>query len=513
LGWTIGSPGTTNSLDDLERSEVILVIGANPTSSAPIVGYAIKRAVRYKGAKLLLVDPQQTKLSSFAHLWLRPKIGTDVALINGLARVIVTEGLLDEEFVTRRTDNFEALSKGLEKYTPEYVEETSGISSQEVRRAARLFAEANQASIVYGNGITQHVTGTDSVMALVNLATLTGNTERRGAGIYALQRDNNGQGACDMGALPDFLPGYQSVDDVQARKNFTERWGVKLPTDTGLTALEMIEQAKEGKLKGMYIVGENPALSFPQLSLVRDALADLDFLVVQDMFLTETAKLASVVLPAASFAEKEGTFTNFEGRVQQVRQAIKPLGDSLPDWEIILRLANKMGCPMPYSSLQEIMDEIRETVPLCQSTGYADTEIKSRFFPVQYVSQSETSKDGYPLTLLTGSILYQFGTGSRSSRASRLKKFQHDAFVEVSQADAQRLGITQDDEVKVISPVGEVTAKARPTNTLPEGILFMPISFPASPVSGLFTIALDSRSKTPSLKACTVRLERIDSHG
>lgn len=507
LGWTLGSPGSTNTLDDLERSEVILVIGANPTSSAPIVGYTIKRAAKYKGAKLLLVDPQQTKLSSFAHLWLRPKIGTDLALINGLAKVITDEGLLDEESVARKTENFEALSKGLEAYTPEYVEETSGVSSQEVRRVAQLFAEANRASIVYGNGITQYVNGTDSVMALANLAMLTE------ASIYALQRDNNGQGACDMGALPDFLPGYQGVDDAQARRNFAERWGIELPTDAGLTALEMIGQAKEGKIKGIYIVGENPALSFPQLSLVRDALAGLDFLVVQDMFLTETAKLATVVLPAASFAEKEGTFTNFEGRVQQVRQAIKPPGDSLPDWEIILQLANKMGCPMPYSSLQEVVDEIKEMVPLYQDTGYAGSEIKGRFSPVQHVTQAETSKDGYPLTLLTGTTLYQFGTGSRSSRTSRLKKFQPEAFVEVSQVDAQRLGISQDDEVKVVSPVGEVSAKARFTNTLPEGILFMPISFPASPVNELFSIALDSQAKTPSVKACAVRLERIESHG
>jgi len=539
LGWALGSPRTTNSLYDLERSDVILVIGANPTSSAPIVGYSIKRAVRYNGAKLLLVDPQQTKLSSFAHLWLRPKIGTDLAFINGLAQVIITEGLLNEESVTRRIDTFEELSKVLKIYTLEYVERTSGISSQDVRHTAQLFAESNQASIVYGNGITQHVTGTDSVMALANLSILTGSIGRRGASIYALQRDSNGQGACDMGTLPDFLPGYQSVEDAQARRNFAERWGVELPDGTGLTALEMIEQAKEGKLKGMYIVGENPALSFPHLSLVRDALARLDFLVVQDIFLTETAKLATVVLPAASFAEKEGTFTNFEGRVQQVRQAIKPLGDSLPDWEIILGLADKMDFPMPYHFLQGVKHEIEEMVPLYQGIGYTNSEIKNlyqseldsvpsgtrhlekdqlpnesgHFSPVQYVPQGETSKDGYSLTLLTGSTLYQFGTGSRSSRASRLKKFQHEAFVELSQSDAQRLGITQDDEVKVISPVGEVTVKARPTNALPEGILFMPISFPASPVSELFSISLDPRSKTPSLKSCTVRLERTDSHG
>ena len=539
LGWTLGSPGTTNSLDDLERSEVILVIGANPASSAPIVGYAIKRAVRYKGAKLLLVDPQQTKLSSFAYLWLRPKIGTDLALINGLARVIVAEGLLDDEFVARRTDNFEALSKGLEVYTPEYVEDISGVPNQEVRHAARIFAGANQASIVYGNGITQYVTGTDSVMALANLAMLTGNIGRRGAGIYALQRDNNGQGACDTGALPDFLPGYQSVEDAQARKNFAERWGIPLPADIGLTALEMIEQAKEGRIKGMYIMGENPALSFPQLSLVREALSCLDFLVVQDMFLTETAKLATVVLPAVSFAEKEGTFTNFEGRVQQVHKAIRPLGDSLSDWETILQLANKMGCPMPYSSLREVMDEIEEMVPLYQGIGYTDSEIKGlyqpeldsgrsgtrrlykgqfpsgfgRFSPVQYTPKPEISEKEYPFTLLTGTTLYQFGTGSRSSRSRRLKRFQPEAFVEISESDAKRLEISHGDGVKVTSPMGEVTAMVTVTDTLPRGMLFMPISFPASPVSELFSIVFDPQAKTPALKTCAVRLERIDSHG
>jgi formate dehydrogenase alpha subunit len=520
LGWPLGLPRTTNSLDELESSDVILVIGANPTSSAPIIGYAIKRAVRYKGAKLLLVDPQQTKLSSFANLWLRPKIGTDIALINGLAKVIIDEGLLDEEFVIKKTNNFEVLNKSLELCTPEYVEETSGVSSQEVLLAARLFAEANQASIVYGNGITQHVTGTDGVMALANLAMLTGNIGRRGTGIYALQRDGNGQGACDMGALPDFLPGYQSIEYAQTRKNFTARWGIDLPADAGLTALEMIEQAKDKKVKGMYIVGENPALSFPQLSLVRDTLASLDFLIVQDLFLTETAKLANVILPTVSFAEKEGTFTNFEGRVQQLRQAITPLGDSLPDWEIILQLANKMGCPMPFSSLHEVIDEIKEMVPSYKAElgssplgNRSSYKVQSpngfnSFSPVQYIPQSETIEDEYPLTLLSGSILYQFGAGSRSSRASRLKKFQPNAFIEVSQADAHRLGINQDDNVKVISPVGEVTTKARPINTLPEGILFMPISFPASPINELFSIALDPKAKTPSFKACTVKLEK-----
>ena len=539
LGWSIGFPGTTNSLDELEQSGVIMVIGANPVTSAPVVGYAIKRAVRYKGAKLLLVDPRQTKLTSFAHLWLRPKLGTDVALINGLARVIIDEELFDKEFVARKTDNFTELARSLETYTPEYVAETTGVPSQDVQLAARIFAGEGRASIVYGNGITQHVTGTDSVMALANVAMLTGNIGRRGGGIFALQRENNAQGSCDMGSLPDFLPGYQVIDDTQARKNFEERWGVCLPTDAGLTALEMIEQANEGSLKGMLIVGENPALSFPNPSFVKKALASLDFLVVADMFLTETAELAAVVLPAAAFAEKEGTFTNFEGRVQRVRKAIEPHGDSLPDWEIILQLASGMGYPMPYSSPQQVMDEIEELVPLYQCLAYADFETEDldwadlesgrlrtmrlyqgpfpsgfeRFSPVEYTPPTNVSGDGYPLTLISGSILHHFGSGSRSLRASRLKKFSPHAWVEISQADAKHLGFSDGNVVKVLSPVGEVTTTIRLTDTLPSGMLFMPMSFPETPVNELFGIALDPRAKTPAFKQCSVRLERISADG
>jgi predicted molibdopterin-dependent oxidoreductase YjgC len=342
-----------------------------------------------------------------------------------------------------------------------------------------------------------------------------------------------------MGALPDFLPGYQSVDDAQARKKFGELWGVDLPAECGLTAVEMIGQARGGKIKGMYIVGENPALSFPHTTLTREALASLEFLTVEDMFVTETAKLATVVLPAAGFAEKEGTFTNFEGRLQRVRKAIKPLGDSLPDWEIILRLADRMGCPMPYSSLQQVRDEIAELIPFYQDIGSADSEAKElfrarlddsplasrriyggqfpkgfgRFSPVQYIPGAEFSEDEYPFTLLSGSTLCHSGSGVRSSRASRLKRFQPDAFVEINESDAERLGISPGDEVKVVSPLGEITARTRITDTLAQGMLFMPVSFSESPVNALFDIVLDPQSKNPSLKACAVRLERSEPGG
>jgi len=533
LGSSIGFSGTTNYLSNLEQAQVIMVVGADPSVSAPIVEYAIKRAVKYKGAKLILIDPRQTKLSPFAHLCLRPKIGTDVVLLNSLAKVIIDEGLLDEEFVARRTDNFEALMKVLERYSPEYAEAVTSIPSDEIRAAARLYAKASGAAIVYGTGITQFVNGTDGVKAIPNLALLTGNIGRRGGGIYALQRENNGQGACDMGALPDFLPGYQGVADVKMRKKFEEYWKVDLPTDPGLTAVEIVEQAKEGKIKGLYIVGENPILSFPHSSLVAEAFASLDFLVVQDMFLTETARLANVVLPAASFAEKEGTFTNFEGKVNKVRKAVDAPGESLSDWEIILRLADKMGSPLPFSSLQEVMGEIEELVPFYE--GYMDSKslyeaepdvsetrrnnlgqlLKgfARFSPIEYIPPVGREKEDYPFTLLTGTVLYHFGTGARSSRASRPKKLLPQGFVEIGESDAKKLGISDSDQVKLISPVAELIAVARITETLPDGAVFMPISFQDTPVNRLFKIVLDPKAKTPSLKACSVRIERIGPHG
>jgi len=526
LGSSLGFSGTTNYLSDLEQTDLILVVGADPSSSAPVVGYAIKRAVKQRGVKLLLIDPRQTGLSLFAHLWLRPEVGTDVALINGLAKVIIDEGLLDEEFVTRRTDNFEAFDESLKKYTLKYVEKTTGVTSQEIRAAARLYAGASRAAIVYGMGITQHTTGMNGVGALANLALLTGNIGRKGGGIYALQRANNGQGACDMGTLPKFLPGYQSVADAQARERFEKRWGTSLPAEAGLTTLEIMEQVKKEKIKSMYIMGENPVLSFPNSKLITEILASLDFLVVQDMFLTETAKLANVVLPAASFAEKDGTFTNFEGRVQRVQKAIAPLGESLPDWEIVARLADKMGYPLPFSYLQDVMNEIEELVPSYEA--YTDSEKQdelaygetgrtsgrpllkgfARFSTTEYAPQAGERKSDYPFTLLTGTTLYHFGTGSRSSRAGRLKKFSPRSFVEICESDAKKLAIADGEEVKVISAVGEVTTTVKITDTLRKGMLFMPFSFPETPVNELFDIVLDPETKAPSLKTCSVKIEK-----
>ena len=330
-----------------------------------------------------------------------------------------------------------------------------------------------------------------------------------------------------MGTLPKFLPGYQSVTDSQARERFQKCWGASLPAEAGLTTLEIMEQVKSGKVKSMYIMGEDPVLSFPNPRLVTEILTSLDFLVVQDMFLTETAKLANVVLPAASFAEKEGTFTNFEGRVNRVRKAIEPIGESLPDWEIVVRLADKMGCPFPFSSVQDVMSEIEELVPSYEA--YTDSEKQdelgfretgrtygsqllkgfARFSPTEYIPQAREGKSDYQFTLLAGTTLYHFGTGNRSSRAWRLRKFSPRSFVEICESDAGKLAVNDGEEVKIISAVGAVTAIVKITDTLRKGMLFMPVSFPETPVNALFDIVLNPKTKEPSLKACSVKIEKI----
>ena len=491
-------------LDTLEQSDVIMVIGADPSSSAPIMEYAIKRAVRFKGASLILVDPRRTKLASFAHLWLRPRVGSDVALLDGLARVIIDEDLLDKDFVARRTNNLEELARALDKYSPEDTEAITGIPAETIRAAARLYAGAGRASVVYGSGITQYPSGTDSIKALANLVLLTGNAKASGGGVYPIMRESNARGAGEMGVLPDFLPGYQSVVDAGARRRFEECWGVSLPAKPGLTAVEIIEQAKKEGIKGLYVVGENPVLSFPHSRLVSEVLTSLDFLIVQDIFLSATAELATVVLPAASFAEKEGTFTNFEGRVNRIRKAIEPIGESLPDWEIVRRLAERMGYPLPFSSPQQIMDEVEELVP-----HQAELEGPLHFSPVEYAPLPDGAKEDYPFVLLTGTTLHHQGTGSRSSRARRLVKFSPQPFLEIGAPDAIKVAVTNGDRARIISPTGEVSATVRITDTLPEGMLFMPVSFPEAPVNGLFDIALDTEAKTPALKSCYVKVEKV----
>lgn len=536
LGASIGYAGTTGSIGALERSGVIIVIGANPEISAPAVAYAIKRAVRFKGAGLIVIDPRETPLTRFARLWLRPVEGTDIALLNGLARVIVSEGRHDEEFVTRKTDNFSGWAESLERYRPAYVEGVTGVPRKDIQMAARLLGGAEEASIIYGNGITQRASGASAVVAIANLAMLTGNTGRCG-GVFALQRENNAHGAGDMGTLPAYLPGYQSINDAENRQRFVDRWGSPLPETEGLTALEMMESARSGKLKGMLVMGENPVTGFPQPGKVREALSSLEFLVVADMFLTETARLAKFVLPVSSFAEKEGTFTNFEGRVQRLRKAIEPVGESLPDAEIILKLAAEMDSPLPYASQREVAEEIEEMVPLYHNLARGDVDTWGqdwgngadnkpgtrrlykglfpsgfgRFSAVEFKSPPENQTDEYPLTLMAGSSRFGFGGGSRSSRSSRLSRYVSRTFLEISPADAADLGIDQGENVRVISPHGQLETGITINNSLRPGEIFIPIFYPETPVHELFSSDYDNLARAPALKSCAVRLERVPS--
>ena len=535
LGRTIGFPGSTSSLDEVEKSDVILLIGANPVACAPAVGYAIKRAVRFGAARLILIDPRETKLATFARVWLRPKVGTDLALLAAIAGVIVDEGLYDLEFVERCTDNFDEMVKLSGRFKNGSAAGVTGVPAADIELAARIFGKAERASIVFGDGICRQIGGADCVSALANLAMLTGSIGRRGGGLFALKPEANAQGACDMGALPDFLPGYRSVEDSHARSGFEERWGVSLPASSGTTALEMTEPENIGKIRAMLIVGENPVAALPEPSAVRRALSSLDFLVVTDMFLTETAKLATLVLPAASFAEKEGTFTNFEGRVRPLRKVVSSPGESLTDLEVILRLAAHMGKKMPYSSPGEVMDEIREMIPSysgptdsAQEASYSDFEPKggfsgtgrlhggifptgfSRFCPPEWkMPASDAASPEYPLTLLTGAILPRFGAGTRTARVPLLKDLSPRPWIEIGQSDAERFGVSAGDKVKVISPDGQVTTTVAITHTLPEGTAFMPMSFPESPVNELLHVVVDTDTKMASVGRCVVRLEKI----
>ncbi|MBS3947773.1 MAG: molybdopterin-dependent oxidoreductase [Dethiobacter sp.] len=529
LGGSVGLMGTTNHLGALEQSDVIIAIGTDADVSAPQASYAIKRAVKFKSAKLIVIDPRRTKLTEFAHVWLRPKFGTDVILLNALAGVIIGEGLLDAEFVARKTANYELLPRALEKYTPEYAEKMTGVPREQIREAARLYARAARSSVVYGTGITKQARGSDSIKALANLALLTGNVWCRGCGIYALQKENNGQGACDMGAIPDFFPGYQRLAGYQTRRRFEKRWQVSLPSKPGMTATEMFWNAKDGKIRGMYVVGENPVVGWAQADLVRDALSALDFLVVQDIFLTETAKMAHVVLPAASFAEKSGTFTNFEGRIGRVRQAVDPVGESLPDWQIILKLSEKMGDPLPFSTLEQVIEEIEEFVPLYEGYCYEDGRFdddwcfweQRRESSWQHLSgfarfsavglDLEAEPDGYPYTLVLEPSLFHFGSGARTAGASRLNRHAAEAFLAISPSDTERLSVATSDRVRIVSPVAELAAVVKIDGNLPEGTVSLPASFPGA--NRLFSLEKASGSTRSSLNTCNVRIERNEQHG
>ncbi|RKY64324.1 MAG: formate dehydrogenase subunit alpha [Candidatus Latescibacterota bacterium] len=535
LASTFGSGAMTNSISEIEDSDCILVTGSNTTEQHPLVAARVLRALK-RGARLIVVDPRRIQLSKLATLHLRQRPGTDVAWLNGMMYVILDEGLEKRDFIEERTEGFEELEKVVSDYSPGEVERITGIPARDLVEAARLYGRAERASIIYSMGITQHTTGVDNVRSCANLAMLTGNVGRYATGVNPLRGQNNVQGACDVGALPDVLSGYQKVSDPEVRDKFERAWGVKLPQDPGLTVVEMIESALRGEVRAMYIMGENPMLSDPDVGQVERGLGNLEFLVVQDIFLSETARLADVVLPAASFAEKDGTFTNTERRVMRIRKALDPPGRAKADWEILCDLARKLGADWDYGSPSEIFDEIASLTPIyhgisyrrlegwgiqwpCPSEDHPGTPYlhkgkfargKGKFIPARYRPPDELPSKEYPFVLTTGRVYFHWHTGTMTRRISVLDREVPRAFVEVNPEDAGRLGIRDGARVKVSSRRGEVEVEAKVTDVVPEGVVFMPFHFLEAAANRLTNPALDPEAMIPEYKVCAVRIERSE---
>jgi len=525
----------TNSITDLGESDCFLITGSNTTETHPVIATVVKPAITQRGAKLILADPRNIELAKFATVHLRQKPGTDIAWINGLMNIIIAEDLLDSKFVSERTENFEAVKDAVKKYTPEYVESITSIPGKDLIEAARLYAKAGAASILYAMGITQHITGTDAVKSLANLAMLTGNIGRPGTGVNPLRGQNNVQGACDMGCLPGNFTAYLQVANEEHRRKFEDAWGMALNPNPGLTIPKIIEGAGTGTIKALLVMGENPMMSDPDLSHVEHCLSKLDLLVVQDIFLNETALLADVVLPSHTWAEKEGTFTNTERRVQMVRKAVSAPGEARNDWEILTLLANRMGAGWNYSKAKDIMDEINHVTASykgityeriagtgihwpCPTLDHPGTPIlhgttftrgKGLFSVTEYVPAAEQTDEQFPFLLTTGRILYQYHTATMSRRSLGLVSRTPEAFVEIHSSDAKELGIKPGDKIEVSSRRGSITLKADVGKRVDKGVVFIPFHYSEAAVNRLTIAALDPVANIPEYKVCAVKLRKF----
>lgn len=548
----------TNSIREIENTDCVLVTGSNTSETHPIIGQYVKHAVDRKRAKLIVIDPRKVELTKFAHVWLRPRPGTDVAWINGLLNVIITEELWDKEYVEQRTEGFDELRKAVKKYTPEYVEKISGIPADDLRKAARMYAAAPTAMILYAMGITQHAAGTDNVKSMANLAMLCGNVGIEGGGVNPLRGQNNVQGACDMGCLPDVVTGYQKVTDENVLSKFQQGWatGVRLSNRPGLTVTEMMPAALEGKVKAMYIMGENPVLSEADAHHVIKALNSLDLLVVQDIFLTETAELADVVFPGASFAEKDGTFTNTERRVQRVRKIINPPGNAMADWQIVAELAKRVNEKLEmqnghtltradahgfwdYASAEQMFDEMAVLTPSYKGMSYERLERgslqwpcpdkyhpgtqylhkdrfargKGKFHALEFAPPAELPDKEYPFYLSTGRIRYHYHTGTMTRRSRSLNAIAPEEHIEMNPKDAEKMGIVDGDWIRVTSRRGQIQARVRLTDRSASGMVFGTFHYKESPINQLTSPALDPVSKIPEYKVAAVRVEKVAEAG
>lgn len=535
LATAFGSGAMTNSINELEDCEVIFVIGSNTTEQHPLIGMRIVNAVRNKGAKLIVADPRKIPLTEHAAIYAPIVPGSNLAFINGILNVIISENLMNKSFIEASTEGFEELKASIVKYTPEAVAAITGVEVDTIREIARTYAKAKTATIVYAMGITQHITGTKNVGAIANLALLTGHIGKEATGVNPLRGQNNVQGACDMGALPDFLPGYQDLKSEVVREKFAKAWGEDFAGKEGKSLGEMLDGALNGEIKALYIMAENPMLSDPNLGHVKKSLESLELLVVQDIFLSETAKLAHVVLPGASFMEKDGTFTNTERRVQRVRKALEPIGDSKADWEIIYDLMRALGYTNAYASPTDIMEEIRTLVPSyggitykriektglqwpCPDIDHPGTKFLhkdgfvrglGRFTVNEYEESKQRPSEEYPFILTTGRIHHHYHTGTMTRRSWALDREHPGGYMEICAEDADKLGLRQGSLVKVSSRIGELTIKIKITDKIMPGVVFIPFHFGEAAVNKLIGEHHDPVVQIPEFKVCAVKLEGV----
>jgi formate dehydrogenase alpha subunit len=535
LAAAFGSGAMTNSIDEIRDARVIFVIGSNTTEQHPMIGMHMLDA-KDRGAYLIVADPRRTQIAQFSHLHLRHKSGTDVALLNAMMHEIITEGLVDIPFIRQRTENFDEFEKAVKATTPELAERITGVPAGDIRKAARIYASEKRSMLFYSMGITQHITGVDNVRSCANLVMLTAHIGQPMTGLNPLRGQNNVQGACDVGALPDVFSGYQKVADPAARKKFEMAWACALPDKPGLTLTEMIDGILDGRIKALYIMGENPVISDPDTTHVREALSKIEFLAVQDIFLSDTAEYAHVVLPAATFAEKDGTFTNTDRRVQKIRRAVPPPGEAKADYEIICGLAKTMGVPLEYAAAHEIMEEIAILTPSyggilhhrldsgyglqwpCSGMDHPGTPYLHRkkftrgmgaFIPVEFILPAEPTDDQYPFILTTGRNYFHYHTGTMCRRTAILEREFPECLVEINPADAERIGARSGVPVRVTSRRGSIEVKAHVTNTVPEGIVFLPFHFREAAANLLTVNAVDPNAKIPEFKVCAVAVEPV----
>ena len=541
----------TNSIADIHLADVLLVTGSNTTEAHPVISLEMKKAVRRRGAKLILIDPREIELANFAAIHLRPRSGTDVALLNAMAHVIIAQGLAKKEFIESRTENFDALKEAVKDCTPQWGEDITGVPAEMIIEAAQVYGRAGSAAIFWAMGITQSSHGVDNVQALANLALLSGNFGKPGTGVNPLRGQNNVQGACDMGGLPNVITGYQSVVDETVRAKFENAWqtSVKIPSKPGLTVTEMMNGVLDGRIKALYIMGENPLLSDPNTNHVREALDEIEFLVSHDIFLNETAQMAHVVLPGVSFAEKEGTFTNTERRVQLVRPALPMRGEARRDLDIICDLGQRLSqsdgknstevirpvSDWNYADASAVWDEIAALTPTmagisherlnpdglqwpCPSPDHPGTPILhkekftrglGRFMPLTFREPAENPDDEYPFVLNTGRVLQHWHGGTLSRRSEGLDWIVPEGEIQINDQDGAMLGVATGDMIRVSSRRGEATGKARLTDKLPRGMVFMNFHFAEIPANALTGDAVDPVAKIPEYKVSAVKVERV----